>query len=146
MSSAALSVTSLPPARQPLIHPPIAAMAGFANFRFIPVTSSIKLLQRLHMAPRIISRPYLSIYSSLGPAELSKLISYTLHLRHSNQIQQLLILQTDVSLYSSSGHLLCWKWTSLTLYKWQTPIYSSKSQLRCPSSYIKHLQDFLILN
>lgn len=77
MSSAALSVTSLPQAWQPLIHPPIAAMAGFANFRFILVTSSIKLLQRLHMAPRIISRPYLSIYSSLGPAELSKLISYT---------------------------------------------------------------------
>lgn len=79
MNSAALSVTYLPPAWQPLIHPPIAATAGFANFRFILVTSSIKLLQRLHMAPRIISRPYLSIYSSLGPAELSKLISYTLH-------------------------------------------------------------------
>lgn len=107
MSSAALSVTSLPQAWQPLIHPPIAAMAGFANFRFILVTSSIKLLQRLHMAPRIISRPYLSIYSSLGPAELSKLISYTLLLQHSEQIQQLLILQTDVFLYSSSGRFLC---------------------------------------
>ena len=146
MSSAALSVTSLSQAWQPLIHPPIAARTGFTNFRVILVTSSIKLLQRLHIASRIISRPYLSIYSSFGPAELSKLISYTLYLQHSNQIQQLLIFQTGVSLCISSGHFLCWKWTSLTLCKWQTPMYSSKPQFRCPFSYIKHSQDFLILD
>lgn len=113
------------------------------KFRFILVTSRIKLLQRLHITPGIISRPHLSVYSSFGPAEFSKLISYTPHLPCSNQIQQLLILQPCVCLCLSSGCSLFQVCTFPHLVHMTNSYVFFKTQLRCPSSCLKAFQDLI---
>lgn len=53
------------------------ARASFADIKFDLVTPRTKFLQRLHLAPRLISKAYLYVYSSFGPPEFSDLVSYT---------------------------------------------------------------------
>lgn len=61
----------LPQAWYPLIYPPIAASANFTNSKFGLVFPRTKFLQRLHIAPRLIPKPYLSISSSFGLIQMS---------------------------------------------------------------------------
>lgn len=49
--------------------------ANSANFKYDFVTPRTKFLQRLHIAPRLISKPYIHMYSSFGPPIFSKLLS-----------------------------------------------------------------------